>query len=500
MQVGAVEDRQSEKPHELALDMVTARHIPRIVIAALKGGAGKTLISIGITAAMHKRGYKVAPFKKGPDYIDSAWLGIAAGAPCYNLDRYLAGTQGVRNSFAIHTIGSDLAVVEGNRGLFDGVDAVGSYSTADLARILQAPVALIVDATKMTRTAAALVLGCQRLERDVGLAGVILNKVAGERHKNVLREAIEDSTGLPILGCIDKLMWSQLPQRHLGLLPICEHPDSQKFITQTAEIIERQLKLDFLLSIARNAPPLLFPPIDERPNRQVPPLENRVTIGIVRDSAFQFYYPENLEALRKQGAELIEISALKDKTLPDIHALYIGGGFPEIYAETLASNEKFKTALKQAIEAGLPVYAECGGLMYLCQSIVIDHKIFPMVNIFPARAVLQRTPQGLGYITVKVVRENPFYKLGKVLTGHEFHYSTLAPENSPSREYAFEVIRGAGVGNHKDGLFYRNVLGTYLHLHALGEGAWASGIISAARRFASRDSTVHVNDPKCAQD
>jgi len=468
--------------------MITTRRVPRIVIAALKGGAGKTLITIGIIAALCNRGYRVAPFKKGPDYIDSAWLAMAAGAPCYNLDRFLFGTDGVRNSFEFNTIGTDVAVLEGNRGLFDGVDALGSYSTADLARILKAPVVLIIDATKMTRTASALVVGCQRLEQDVSLAGVILNKVAGQRHKKVLTEAIENDTGVPVLGCIDKLMWSQLPQRHLGLLPIFEHPDSHKFIDQAAQIVERQVNLDVLLTIARSAPDLLSQPMTEKLKRCAYPVRNSVRIGVVRDSAFQFYYPENLEALKDKGAELIEISALNSKGLHDVDALYIGGGFPETHAEILASNVNFKTALKEAVEHGLPVYAECGGLMYLCQSIVIDDKAFPMVNIFPMHAVLRRTPQGLGYIAVRVIRQNPFYPIGKELTGHEFHYSTLSPEVCPPFECAFEVVRGVGIGNHMDGLVYRNVLGTYVHIHAIGEEDWATGIISAARGYASENS------------
>ncbi len=468
--------------------MITTSLVPRFVIAALKGGAGKTLITIGLVAAFRNKGYKVAPFKKGPDYIDSAWLAMAAGVPCYNLDRYLFGTEGVMNSFQSNTYGCDLAVVEGNRGLFDGVDALGTYSTADLARTLKAPVILIVDATKMTRTAAALVLGCQKLEKDVGLAGVILNKVAGPRHEKVLTDAIENETGVPVIGCINKLIWSRLPQRHLGLLPIFEHPDSQQFINQTAQIIEDNVNLDALLTIGHGAAELssLLLKNNIHPPSEVNLRPVNIKIGVVRDSAFQFYYPENLEALEREGGELIYISALKDENLPDVKALYIGGGFPETHAEILASNVKFKTALRQAVEDGLPVYAECGGLMYLCQSIVIDDRVFPMVNIFPTQAVLQRNPQGLGYVTVRVIRHNPFYEVGTELTGHEFHYSRLVPSVTPHCECAFEVVRGAGLGNQKDGLVYRNVLGTYVHIHAKGERLWAPSLISAAKRFAAQ--------------
>lgn len=460
--------------------------IPRLVTAAVKGGAGKTLISVGIIAALTKRGYKVAAFKKGPDYIDAAWLGLAANSPCFNLDRYLFDESVILSSFETNTMGKQVAVIEGNRGLFDGVDLHGTYSTSDLARILDAPVVLIIDATKMTRTASAMVLGCRLMESGLRIGGVILNKVAGMRHKRILTEAIEKDAAVPVIGCIEKLRSANLPQRHLGLLPLYEHPDSLQFIGQVSRMIEESVDLDSLMRVARSAPPLQSPDLSSRSFPTAIVSAEKIKIGVVRDSAFQFYYPENLEALRAQGARLLEINSLEDAALPYVHALYIGGGFPETHAARLARNDTFRLSLRKAVEGGLPVYAECGGLMYLCESLSVDSETYPMANILAFKVVLHRTPQGLGYIAVQVVSPNPFYEVDTMLTGHEFHYSSIHASGNQSGRYAFRVVRGHGIDGTNDGIVYRNVLATYLHVHAGGESEWAAGMVHAARRFSLR--------------
>jgi len=465
------------------------------VTAAVKGGAGKTLISIGIIAALRKRGYKVAAFKKGPDYIDAAWLGLAANSPCFNLDRYLFDESVIRSSFETNTMGRHVAVIEGNRGLFDGVDLHGTYSTADLARILDAPVVLIIDATKVTRTASAMVLGCRLMESGLRIGGVILNKVAGSRHERILTEAIEKDAGVSVVGCIEKVRSTNLPQRHLGLLPLYEHPDSLQFLGQASRMIEESVNLDSLMRIARSAPPLLSSDLNSHSLSAPVVPAARIRIGLVRDSAFQFYYPENLEALRARGARLVEIDSLNDTELPEVHALYIGGGFPETHAARLAQNDTFRMSLLKAVEKGLPVYAECGGLMYLCESLSVDNETYPMTNILAYKVVLHRSPQGLGYGAVEVVTPNPFYEVGTTLTGHEFHYSSIHPSGNRSGRYAFRVIRGHGIDGTNDGVVHRKVLATYLHVHASGEQKWAAGIVQAARRFALKrdgnDLSVH---------
>jgi cobyrinic acid a,c-diamide synthase len=458
-------------------------NLPRVVVAALKGGAGKTFLSVGLVAALRKRGLNVGVFKKGPDYIDAGWLGMAAGRDCYNLDAFLFPEEIARESFLQRSAGKDVSVIEGNRGLFDGVDAKGSYSTAELAKLLKAPVILIVDATKITRTAAAMVLGCTLLDPDLRIEGVILNRVAGTRHENVLRDAIESAAHVPVIGSVSKLPLENFPQRHLGLLPLYEHPRAAEFVEQAAEIVEQAVDLDRLMAICRSAEDLENPDISTL--NQTPALENTppLRIGILKDSAFQFYYPENLEALRKAGADLVFLSALVEQELPELDGLYIGGGFPETHAEALAGNNVFKNSLKSAVKNGLPVYAECGGLMYLSRNLLIDRHSYPMVGVFPVDSVLERNPQGHGYIQVEVQHANPFYPEGTVLKGHEFHYSYVTGLDRPGASYAFRVVRGHGMDGQRDGICCGNALGTYVHVHALGQPEWARCVIEKAHAY-----------------
>jgi cobyrinic acid a,c-diamide synthase len=463
--------------------MVHKTNVPRIVIAALKGGAGKTFVTVGLVAALRKRGASQAVFKKGPDYIDAGWLGSAAGGDCYNLDSYLFSPEIVLASFVRRSLGKDVAVIEGNRGIFDGVDVEGSYSTAELAKLLKSPVILIVDATKVTRTAAALVLGCRALDPQLNLQGVILNRVAGARHETILRQAIEDATPVPVIGSINKLPLENFPQRHLGLLPLHEHPRATDFIEEAAVVVEQSIGLDRLLAIADTARQSYVEARWDRPEDLSSTDSSPVRIGVLRDSAFQFYYPENLEAFSRNGAHLVEISALAHQELPELDGLYIGGGFPETHAERLAENTVFKQSVQSAVQKGLPVYAECGGLMYLSRSLRIDQRIYPMVGVFPVDTVLERKPQGHGYIRVEVSVPNPFYPLGSVLTGHEFHYSYVTGVDDPAATYAFRVLRGHGMDGSHDGICIYNALGTYLHVHALGEPLWIKGIIKKALEF-----------------
>ncbi|HMK34874.1 MAG TPA: cobyrinate a,c-diamide synthase [Desulfomonilaceae bacterium] len=463
------------------VDMLKKTHIPRLVIAALRGGAGKTFLSVGLVAALRQRGLSVAVFKKGPDYIDAGWLGRAAGSDCHNLDHFLCDQEIVKQSFIERSAGTDLAVVEGNRGLFDGVDAQGRYSTAELAKLLNSPVILIVDATKMTRTAAALVLGCRMLDPGMNLQAVILNRVAGARHERILRQAIEDSTCIPVIGSVSKLPLENFPQRHLGLLPLHEHPRAAEFLEEAAHVVGESVDLDKVAEAARTSEDL-YCAAQQRPRRSG--TEN-LRIGVLRDSAFQFYYPENLEALSAGGAEVVHVSALISAPLPELDALYIGGGFPETHAERLAGNSVFKDSLFGAAQDGMPIYAECGGLMYLSRNLRIDETSFPMVGVFPLESVLERKPQGHGYIEVDIREENPFYPCGTRLKGHEFHYSYATGLDEPGATYAFHVTRGHGMNGSRDGICVRNALGTYVHVHALGEPRWAEGILESALKYRS---------------
>jgi cobyrinic acid a,c-diamide synthase len=459
---------------------------PRIIIAGLSGDSGKTVMSVGLVRAWHKEGLRVVPFKKGPDYIDMGWLALAAGRPCYNLDLFFVEKDQILRSFVQHTHRAELTVIEGNRGIYDGLDLDGSVSTAELAKLLQSPVVLVVDCTKVTRTAAAMVLGCKQFDPKVAIKGVILNQVATGRHESVIRNSIERFTDLPVFGSVPRRKNVTFPGRHLGLVPPQEHPFAEQAVAAAAEVAGKYLELDGLLELAREAPALKvldssIKDLSKRPRGQV-------RIGVIRDCAFQFYYQENLEELSRHGAKLLEISAIKDKKLPDLDALYIGGGFPETYAEILSANGSFRRSLHQLAEAGLPIYAECGGLMYLGESLSLKGHNYPMAGVFPMTLCLRRRPQGHGYTVLKVEKPNPYFPVGCTLRGHEFHYSRPLEVKFDRISFVFRVERGYGFDGKRDGLCYKNVLATYSHVHALGTKEWAGALVQQAKAYKKKKS------------
>ena len=457
---------------------------PRILIAGLRGGSGKTLICLGLAAAWRRQGRAVAPFKKGPDYIDAAWLAQAAGRPCRNLDLFLMSPQAVLRSFSTATAVADVAVIEGNRGLYDGVDAEGTYSTAELAKLLQAPVVLAVDCTKSTRTVAALVLGCQQLDAQVPIRGVVLNQTAGRRHESVLRAAVEQHCGVPVVGAVRRLPAGLFPERHLGLIPPDEHDQHGDAIARAAGVAEQYLDLTAIRDLAAEAPALdcdaPAPTVGDGAKPSV------ARIGVFRDAAFQFYYPENLEALVAEGAELVEVSPLRDAGLPEVDALYLGGGFPETLAPGLTANRTFLDALRRAVEQGLPVYAECGGAVFLGRRLEFQGQTYAMAGVLPVDFGFQDKPQGHGYAVLDAVASNPFYAVGDSLRGHEFHYTHMQATSAQELSFAFRVRRGHGFDGERDGVCYRNVLACYTHVHALGTEQWAPALVGAAVRFGRR--------------
>lgn len=436
---------------------------------------------MGLLRALRDKGLFAAPFKKGPDYIDAGWLSVAAGKPCYNLDPFLVGEKNILKSFITHQTGADISIIEGNRGIYDGMDLEGSQSTAKLAKILKSPVLLIIDVSKMTRTAAALVLGVKKFDPTLNLAGIILNQVAGQRHESILRGSIERYTRVPVIGAIRRFT-EKLSERHMGLVPYQEHPAIEDAIKAAKKIISESVDIQAVLKIAGRAPALKL-----KPPRTAAPLPSGIKIGVLRDSAFQFYYPENLEALRGTGAELIEISPLQKKSadLPSVHALYIGGGFPETHALSLSANKAFLKSIKDRIDEGLPVYAECGGLMYLGDKIVLGGSKYTMAGVFPYSFVLEEKPVAHGYSVAEVSNDrNPFFRKGVVLKGHEFHYSRPLKDSGVDKPlFTLRMKRGAGIEAGKDGLTYKNAFATYTHVHALGSPEWASGIIRAAEWY-----------------
>ncbi|HWR59651.1 MAG TPA: cobyrinate a,c-diamide synthase, partial [Thermodesulfovibrionales bacterium] len=455
-----------------------------------------TTLALGLVGALREKGLTVVPFKKGPDYIDAGWLASAAGRPCYSLDPFLIGSDRLLYSFVYHSEGSDVSVIEGNRGLFDGMDEKGSYSTAEVAKTLRAPVILIIDCSKVTRTVAAMVLGMQRFDPEVDIRGVVLNQVAGSRHESVICKSVESYCHIPVLGSIPRLESGAFPERHMGLTPHQEHPDTERAISFAADVALRHLDIERILRIAKGAEPLSTTQrakgkgrrakaITESSKFKVPSSKGEVRIGVIRDSAFQFYYPENLEELQRHGSDIVEVSAFSERLPDDIDALYIGGGFPETHAIALAENIKFRDSLRNAVNAGLPVYAECGGLMYLGEGLILGGKTYPMTGIYPLHFSLEKKPQAHGYSTMEVVGKNPFFREGVNLRGHEFHYSKPfnAGEQLRNFSYAFRMKRGQGLYEKMDGICYKNVLATYTHLHAYGAAEWVEGMLRQAEAF-----------------
>ena len=451
--------------------------IPRITISALRGGSGKTIVSIGLIASLKGRGYEISPFKKGPDFIDSFWLKIAAKRECYNLDPFLMDSSQLLDSFLTHSMRSDIAIIEGNRGIYDGMDLNGTCSTAELAKLIRSPVILILDATMSTRTNAALVLGCEKLDPSLNLRGVILNRLGGLRQERVIKESIKRYCDAEVVGAIPRYHNNPFPQRHMGLVPFHESSFAIEAIGWAKEMVERYVYIERILEISRDTHPLEIP-ISKTEDRAS---FGNLSVGFIRDRAFWFYYPENLEQLRQLGADLVEIDSTKTKELPEIDALYIGGGFPELHLEYLSENIIFKRSIRDKIEAGLPVYAECGGFMYLGNFIIAKERKFPMVGAFPISFFMESRPQGHGYTVLDVIKENPYYEVGSRIKGHEFHYSR--PIIDGSVELVFNVRRGKGIDRGMDGAIKKNTLATYSHIHCGGERKWAKAFLALAHRY-----------------
>ncbi len=454
------------------------RPAPRgIVVAGLRGGSGKSIIAVGLAAAFARNGQVVAPFKKGPDYIDAGWLGLAANRSCYNLDPYLMTPEQIRASVAEHGYGADLIVIEGNRGLYDGVNVAGAYSTAELAVALDLPVLLVVDCTKSTRTVAALVLGCREMDRRLKICGVVLNQLGSSRQEKVIRQAVTEYTGIPVVGALRRQKDDIFPQRHLGVTPYQEHGGAREAIDRLAGMIADSVDLAALAENMTEGVTV------KKKVQEVEVHRDPVRIGVLKDAAFQFYYPDNLEALAREGAEIVEINAMTAGELPAVDGLYIGGGFPETSAAALAANGSFLASLRERIDAGLPVYAECGGLIYLGQSIELHGESYNLAGIFPVRFTISERPQAHGYTVLRVDGANPFYPQGLELKGHEFRYSSVEEWAGTQEDLALVMERGVGFARNRDGLVFRNVLALYTHVHSLGTPEWAPAVAGKAREW-----------------
>jgi len=431
---------------------------------------------LALIAGLRKRGLRVAPFKKGPDFIDPAWISVLADQPCYNLDPYLMDESTILAMLNRHSAMADIVLVEGNHGIFDGVDEKGSVSSARLAKILRAPVILVLDCQGMSATAAAVVLGIQQFDPDCTIAGVILNRLAGERHERVVTAAIRDRTTVPIVGAIHRRDDAPLEERHLGLLPPCES-GRQASVERVSDVMSEALDVEQICRIAESAPPLDFSPQTGK-SRAIH--TEPVRIGLIRDDAFQFYYQDNLDALREHGADLVELSAIHTEKLPSLDLLYIGGGFPERHAERLANNRELMAEIRTAERRGMPIYAECGGALYLGRSIAYEGRHFELVGIFPIDYAFRNRPYGHGYLRGRVVAENPFYSIGTELVGHEFHYSRPSAWEESQLTLVCQLSKGYGFDGARDGLCQNRTFAAYCHVHVAGMPTWPTALVTAA--------------------
>lgn len=483
----------------------------RWLVCAARRSSGKTTFAIGLCAALARRGLAVQPFKKGPDYIDPMWLGRAAGRACRNLDPHVSGWSEVERCFARFASAASFSVVEGNLGLHDGLAADGSDSNAALGRRLGLQAILLLDAHGTSRGIAPLALGQQAFDPGLRFAGVVLNRVGGARHEAKLREALERHTSLRVLGAIPQDASFAITERHLGLVPSNEAGDVQRTIERLADAVERHVDLDELIASAGGsgaepaAPGALAPAAPAAPNDFAPQAPNdsaptaplapaaraardrRVRIAIARDQAFGFYYPDDLEALEAAGAELVAFDTLRDSALPAADGLLIGGGFPEALAAGLEANAPLRKDLKRRIEDGLPVYAECGGLMYLSRSISWNDARYEMVGAIEADAVMQARPVGKGYVRLRATGELPWPLAGDdpgagaaEIVAHEFHHSRLEGLPAGTR-FAYEVLRGHGVDGAHDGIVQGNLVAGYAHQRSVGANTWAGRFVAFVR-------------------
>lgn len=450
----------------------------RVAIGAPHGRSGKTTVTLGLIAALKRSGLAVQPFKKGPDFIDPGWLSLAAGRSCRSLDLYFLQREQLIRQFVRGCQGADIAVIEGAMGLYDGLDLEGSDSTAAVARAVKTPIILVVDTTRMTRSAAALVKGFQNFEPDTEIAGVILNKVARSRHENILRGSIESYTGIPVVGAIPKQKTPFIAERHLGLVTVEEWERVNELIVNLGEQTEKYVDLQAVLKIAATAAPL---PVADGPasDRST----SSVRIGVIRDNVFSFYYPENLEALEDQGVQLVWINSLTDDRLPDIQGLYIGGGFPEVFGRQLEENVALRGAVRGAIADGMPVYAECGGLMFLCRNLLYNGESFAMCGALPCDTKMSAMPRGHGYTKMTVTADNYLFAAGTEVRGHEFHHSQLCNGDGSKLNFIFRVDRGYGLDGHRDGIAVGSVIASYNHIYAPSHPEWAVNFAARCRQY-----------------
>lgn len=454
-----------------------------IIIAAPHSGSGKTTITLGIMECLKRRGLTVAPFKVGPDFIDPGYHRLICGRPSVNLDGWMCGSDFVQETFFHHAAGADIAVVEGVMGLFDGIGGASEEgSTAQVAKLLGAPVVLVIDAKGQARSVAALVKGFAEFDPEVRVVGVIFNNVASENHGRVLREAVESQfPDVRVLGSIPRDESLSIPSRHLGLFTVEENPLPAEFLDHLVEVVREHLDLGMLWTVAtlQGAPDVTAPPAEA--SRREP-----VRIGVARDAAFCFVYEDNLRLLRRAGSDLVEFSPLADGGLPEgIAGLYLPGGYPEVFADVLAANGPMKDAVRGAVEGGMPVHAECGGFIYLSRGVNDlrgDEELFhEFVGVFPVATRMLPRRKALGYREAELAVDSTIGPAGTMARGHEFHYSEM--EAMPPEVERLYRVRRAGVDLGTEGYRHRNCLASYIHLHFGSCPDMAEAFVESCRKY-----------------
>ena len=437
---------------------------PRIVIAATNSGAGKTSISLGLVRALTRRGLKVQTFKVGPDFLDPTYLSMASERTCYNLDSWMMGKDYLPKLFARTTQNTDIALIEGVMGLYDGASPTSlDGSTAEVAYILNAPIALIINARGLSRSFAAMVKGFASFEDQITVSAVIANHCGSDRHKKWLAESLAVTELPEMIGAIERQSFPELPSRHLGLVTADRETLKADVIDKLADICEQNIDIDALIELASKAPAI------EVEDEQVTNSVKSVRLGIAKDAAFHFYYPDNLEALQRHGCELVDFSPISDASLPDgIDGLYIGGGYPEEFAKELSVNEKMRNSIAEFAGSNKPIYAECGGLMYLGNKLITaNSKEYPMVGLLNITTKMLDRFNILGYVQVDLLQDSLWGTKDTTIRGHEFHYSEIIEglEDYSSLQKVYSVKRRSGSESSIEGFQKQNILASYMHLH-----------------------------------
>ena len=449
--------------------------IPRIVIAATQSGSGKTTLVTGLLAALRQRGLSVQPFKIGPDYIDPGYHELAGGRPGHNLDSWLLPANCMKDIFIREAASADVAVIEGVMGLFDGGRG-GISSTAEVAKLLKAPVLLVIDAKSMGASAAAIAMGFRDYDPEVELAGVLLNRLGSDTHETMVTEAVE-KTGIPVFGAVHREENLKMPERHLGLLPVKENEERQ-VVDRIGKAVASQVKLEEILRLAREAVPL--EPMAGKRGRTA---GKTVRIAVARDEAFSFYYPESLRVLEDFGGEILEFSPLHDDALPEADGLILGGGFPEMFGEALQGNESMRQSVKAAADKGMPIYGECGGFMYLMEGLRdFSGREYAMAGVLPGTAKMNERLQMVGYVTAELREDTILGRRGRTFRGHEFHFSSECGDGGGcSRAFTFTRLRNGAT--YPAGFVKGNVVGSYLHLHFAGCPEAAEHFVESCRIY-----------------